>query len=564
MTRSVTNPTLVDTLASTMPSTTVTTAYINPAHMAQDQPTEPAPSRRRSSTTGKRRRAPTPDESADSSSQPPRKNRDGPKKKKANRACAHCQKAHLTCDDSRPCQRCIKRGMAHCCVEGYRKKAKYLLDDSELEQLKKKQPIPKEKEEPVIVPPPEPFPTTDPLFNLSFDPQFPFGSEAANLEYSILSAILGNPSPPSDSASAPSPSQHPIPSGLQSSAWSPEPLHAQPQYTQDAGVNPYSSGFGDQIQLSVPSSDVMLAAPPSSTFVSCSPTQQSPELQYPSYNNVQAPQAGGSVRLAPSRYTRDVLTSAPAVMVRAPSKETGSQSLVSSRHTSPSPENSTHLCGIDNHSPLNVTAPYDYTEGYHFLMKHLPTRFEKNDILRIVRALAIFRPSLIALQMPLTEEDEVFVEKCFQRSLLELEKLISYSGTPTVVWRRTGEICLVAPEFCMLTEWPIDELVGKRKYIYELFENQSVVEYWENFATHAFENTTKSVYSHCVLLKPSGAPIPATFCFSIRRDIFDLPSIVIGAHHQVPFLTPDRLISSCLTPCLGTKVSGCRCYSPLR
>lgn len=62
----------------------------------------------------------------------------------------------------------------------------------------------------------------------------------------------------------------------------------------------------------------------------------------------------------------------------------------------------------------------------------------------------------------------------------------------------------------------------------QLFENQSVVEYWENFASHAFENTTKAVYSHCVLLKPSGAPLPATFCFSIRRDIFDLPSIVIG------------------------------------
>lgn len=47
-----------------------------------------------------------------------------------------------------------------------------------------------------------------------------------------------------------------------------------------------------------------------------------------------------------------------------------------------------------------------------------PPRFEKNDILRVVRALAIFRPSLIALQMPLSFDDEVFVEKCFQRSLL--------------------------------------------------------------------------------------------------------------------------------------------------
>jgi hypothetical protein len=48
----------------------------------------------------KRKRTDTPDEtSADSTSNPSRKPRDGPKKKKANRACYHCQKAHLTCDD---------------------------------------------------------------------------------------------------------------------------------------------------------------------------------------------------------------------------------------------------------------------------------------------------------------------------------------------------------------------------------------------------------------------------------------------------------------------------------
>lgn len=39
-------------------------------------------------------------------------------------------------------------------------------------------------------------------------------------------------------------------------------------------------------------------------------------------------------------------------------------------------------------------------------------------MLRIVRALAIFRPSLIALQMPLTEEDEIFVERSIQRTIL--------------------------------------------------------------------------------------------------------------------------------------------------
>ncbi|KAH7888509.1 hypothetical protein F5I97DRAFT_1803407 [Phlebopus sp. FC_14] len=523
--------------------TAVSGAYVNPAQMSQEQQAGPSSSsahaRRKAPATGKRRRATSPDDSGDSASQHPRKNRDGPKKKKANRACAHCQKAHLTCDDSRPCQRCIKRGMAGSCVEGHRKKAKYLLDDDELEQLKRKSSAPEKATEPAPPPVPtaEPFPTCDPLFNVTFDPNFTFGSEAANLEYSILSAILGNPSPPdSASAAAPSPPQPSLAPSLPNSAWSPEPLHAQPHYPPNGAANTYSSSFGDQSQLSIPPSETTLAAAAQSSpnFISTysspqisqsRPAQDSTgELQYPPYSPEQPSRSPAASQSIQPHYSRDIIASN---VVRPSPKEAGPQSLVSSSHTSPSPANSAYPSSTD-HSTINVTIPYDYTEGYHFLMKHLPSRFEKNDILRIVRALAIFRPSLIALQMPMTDEDEVFVEKCFQRSLLELEKLISYSGTPTVVWRRTGEICLVAPEFCMLTEWPIDELIGKRKYIYELFENQSVVEYWENFASHAFENTTKSVYSHCVLLKPSGAPIPATFCFSIRRDIFDLPSIVIG------------------------------------
>ena len=52
--------------------------------------------------------------------------------------------------------------------------------------------------------------------------------------------------------------------------------------------------------------------------------------------------------------------------------------------------------------------------------------------------------------------------------LQELDKLVSYSGTPTLAWRRTGEICLVGPEFCMLTGWEREELLGRKKYIYEV------------------------------------------------------------------------------------------------
>lgn len=95
-------------------------------------------------------------------------------------------------------------------------------------------------------------------------------------------------------------------------------------------------------------------------------------------------------------------------------------------------------------------------------------RMNKEDLMRISRALALFRPSFLALIMNLTEEDLLFMEKCIQRTLLEYEKLISFSGTPTAVWRRTGEICLVGKEFSLLTNWRTEVLVDKKIYIYEV------------------------------------------------------------------------------------------------
>jgi len=42
---------------------------------------------------------------------------------------------------------------------------------------------------------------------------------------------------------------------------------------------------------------------------------------------------------------------------------------------------------------------------------------EKKNILRICRALAQFRPSFMAILIHLSEEDLIFMEKCFQRTL---------------------------------------------------------------------------------------------------------------------------------------------------
>jgi PAS domain-containing protein len=55
----------------------------------------------------------------------------------------------------------------------------------------------------------------------------------------------------------------------------------------------------------------------------------------------------------------------------------------------------------------------------------------------------------------------------------ELEKLISYSATPTAVWRRTGEIVYANPEICALIGKQQDELLSGRTYIYQLFAKQA-------------------------------------------------------------------------------------------
>ncbi|KAJ5267392.1 hypothetical protein N7478_010200 [Penicillium angulare] len=47
-------------------------------------------------------------------------------RKKAWRSCLNCQRSHKTCGDERPCPPCVKRGIPHDCVNGYRKPPKYL------------------------------------------------------------------------------------------------------------------------------------------------------------------------------------------------------------------------------------------------------------------------------------------------------------------------------------------------------------------------------------------------------------------------------------------------------
>ncbi|KAJ1940290.1 Transcriptional regulator of nonfermentable carbon utilization, partial [Linderina macrospora] len=75
----------------------------------------------------------------------------------------------------------------------------------------------------------------------------------------------------------------------------------------------------------------------------------------------------------------------------------------------------------------SVTEPYKYFNGFHYFFRHIQGRMDKRDIMRVSSAIAHFRPSLVALLRNLTRDDLIFMEKSFQRALMEYEKLIGFT-----------------------------------------------------------------------------------------------------------------------------------------
>ncbi|KAJ8658627.1 hypothetical protein O0I10_005667 [Lichtheimia ornata] len=486
------------------------------------------------------------------------------KRKKASRACFHCQKAHLTCDDSRPCQRCIKRGLAATCTDAIRKKAKYLQDQAS--ETTNSGTTPTETLFPNSFPV-DPmadqsqsslgtnFVDTSQFLNLSLADlqELGFGSESAGLEYGFIGNMLQNPleqlttSNQANDTNAPSMN---LDNGnnilsVTTTTTTPPTTTQQQQQSTPTSTGDLSATFL-QFSNAQPNMASYVSAPAMTTNNNNNTTTTTTTTTAPQGLSVfpmptTVAFAPGANPLAndkdenasPQQQYAATIAATPPMQKSSPSLAAVAPSSPSSISSPGKRSNSiTSTSRRKQNTPesvyLHVKRPFNYAEGFHYLIEYVKERMNREDLMRISRALALFRPSFLALIMNLTEEDLVFMEKCIQRTLLEYEKLISFSGTPTVVWRRTGEVCLVGKEFLLLTQWPRDTLLNKKTYIYELMDNRSAVEYWEKFSTHAFDNTDKSCMYSCILKTPHQKPVPCTFCFTIKRDIFDLPSVIVG------------------------------------
>lgn len=334
--------------------------------------------------------------------------------------------------------------------------------------------------------------------DLSFDPTYPFGSEQALNEYSMLSAILGNPS-------SESPSANDVPSPMVDS--SPGQMPGWPTIaTSPTNLGVYPPPLPPELTRA---STLGTSTTPTSRTTSSNSYMLPIGSTPPSLSDAATGLRSSSVDMIPADFTSGQDPSSGFSNYGSSSSQQQHQQSLGNRAGG----------GLGQWRPAgdsvydSVVSGYDYTQGYHFLMRFLsersavpfpflnrnastttsasaphaepngeggyrssvgsklsmlgdqsrqhhpfpppnsssssssllptystssqesdstvnsalinqwtnsppPPRFDKNDILRVVRALAIFRPSLIALQMPMSQKDEIFVERALQRSLL--------------------------------------------------------------------------------------------------------------------------------------------------
>ncbi|KAI5305301.1 hypothetical protein KEM56_004774, partial [Ascosphaera pollenicola] len=652
-----------------------------------------------------------------------------PRRKKAKRACYACQRAHLTCGDERPCQRCVKRGLQDQCQDGVRKKAKYLHDapnealvpgvqraanlysqssaaNTPLNQSSASESAPpllpqstmgysnvygpKAKHQqanvtasslpedvssglnarspvsPTFTLPSSASGTTatrptstaatlngvaDSDFNSAFfDPSHPalfnfdiasinFDSHYGAMEFGMLAHMTGTgndsldngtamstsnsvstPRPNSTSTtittnparlvdadngktastctgpSLNSPNDSNMPYALFNGTSS---LHAVGEWSATSNLAD-NMAVGDTMgyRYATPAQIVPQAFVIGSTR---SPSQASgsPDPDTETFNEV----GGDSVDSASGlpTYVKDsehedskVQGPWPQPAQTRSSGRVQKQGVSRKRRRSP------------DELYKSVKKPYSYTNGFHTLTAYIHRRFSPSKTLQIAKALASIRPSLIATNKTLDAADLIFMEKCFQRTLWEYEDFINVVSTPTIICRRTGEVAAVGKEFCMLTGWKKEVLLGlepnenvnigggngrkatrgdrssrdmnpasqvieanrpRPVLLAELLDDESVIEFYDDFAKLAFGDSRGSIMTTCKLLKyqtkdgakaemshndgrttethprwtktgiagrqgmdrlgAADGKVECSYCWTVKRDVFDIPMLIV-------------------------------------
>lgn len=494
------------------------------------------------------------------------KTRTNTRRRHTSIACANCSRWHVSCDSSRPCQRCVKKGLGDTCVDAPRKKSKYLIGvpDNVLPGLFRDK-------------------------NSVYGPNRLFKSNAANSEYNKLSKIskpgsntlqnmlaeplrsnffeqssMGRPLSNNELSS-----NGTVISSLTNALYTrgtvtaPTTANNSPERTDIEGYNSFNKNNSDsnivgslqQTYLSrMRNSYSILLGPDSEQIVKSQinlMTQHIPLVPVDT-NGVSSldfkrlipedPSVKGTDLQKNTRINQYYLNNKT---VTYPEVQTTYRRIVRNRFVSfafecTSPEVVQLHSNSEWHHSLRFTtpaeiyslinAPFSHTPGFHHLLMYLKSRFNQRDVVEMCRSIAEFRPIFIACSVTLTEEDMIFMEQIYQRTLLEYAKFIELSGTPTCVWRRNGQISYINEEFEILTGWKREELLNKMTFFVEILDDESVRNYFETFSNIAYRDFNGCEQMKiCRILTPiKGQVINCSCLWTLKRDISGLPLMILA------------------------------------
>ncbi|ROV97145.1 hypothetical protein VMCG_07449 [Cytospora schulzeri] len=171
--------------------------------------------------------------------------------------------------------------------------------------------------------------------------------------------------------------------------------------------------------------------------------------------------------------------------------------------------------------------PFNYIQGYKRLQDYLESHIAPSSKQKILTQINRFRPKFREKVQKLTDIQLVYVEMWFEKTLMEYDRVFASMAVPACCWRRTGEIFRGNKEMAELIGVRVEDLRDGKISLHQILTEASMVRYWEEFGTIAFDPVHDTLLTACVLKTPIDdgrarheKPKEINCCFSlkIRRD----------------------------------------------
>ncbi|KAJ3108653.1 hypothetical protein HDU97_000509 [Phlyctochytrium planicorne] len=420
-----------------------------------------------------------------------------PKRRKVSQACVYCRRSHMTCDEGRPCQRCIKRKIAHLCHDeskgpggggpGAHGESSVGTFESDHE--------------------------------LGIGPSQAATAASEMVAAAAAAVASGASLPPAIVAAVAN--ALPNLSGAMMDPNSGAPIAGDPQ---GAYTFPALSAFPPLFASEHMGNEFTIL-----TDFLASLDEMNGGQQFRGLRTTRALQ--DVVASGGSSSEHGVPSSTSGLGISDPSSQLSSTEKFVL--TAADPGDGTYDDRLNQVITAKFEAgllkPYNYVNSYARLQKWMETHMSPASRARILNVMGVFRPKFRWIAQSLTDIDLVLVEEAFERLLLEYDRVFSSMGIPSCLWRRTGEICKCNKEFASLVGLPMEKLRDGKVHIYELMSEESAVNYWEKYGNIAFDAGQKAVLTSCVLKGINGRKnVNCCFSFTIRRDRYNIPLMIAG------------------------------------